>query len=62
MNISYSFTAPESLLIVAMTAFILLLAVWLVMLIIDIWRQMRNMRRQKKRGMNTINSFSAKKR
>lgn len=61
MNISYSFTAPESLLIVAITAFILLLAVWLVMLI-DIWRQMRNMRRQKKRGMNTINSFSVKKR
>lgn len=47
MNISYSFTAPESLLIVTITAFILLLAVWLVMLI-DIWRQMRNMRRQKK--------------
>lgn len=61
MNISYSFTAPESLLIVAITAFILLLAVWLVMLI-DIWRQMRNMRRQKKRGMNTVNSFSVKKR
>lgn len=61
MNISYSFTAPESLLIVAITAFILLLAVWLVMLI-DIWRQMRNMRRQKKCGMNTINSFSVKKR
>lgn len=48
MNISYSFTAPESLLIVAITAFILLLSVWLVM-VIDIWRQMRNMRRQKKK-------------
>lgn len=60
MNISYSFTAPESLLIVAITALILLLAVCLVMFI-DIWRKMRNMRRQKKRGMNTINSFSVKK-
>lgn len=47
MNISYSFTAPESLLIVAITAIILLLAVCLVMFI-DIWRKMRNMRRQKK--------------
>ncbi|EAT5603022.1 hypothetical protein F8E82_08775 [Salmonella enterica] len=47
MNISYSFTAPESLLIVAITALILLLAVCLVMFI-DIWRKMRNMRRQKK--------------
>lgn len=60
MNISYSFTAPESLLIVAITALILLLAVCLVMFI-DIWRKMRNMRRKKKRGMNTINSFSVKK-
>lgn len=60
MNISYSFTAPESLLIVAITALILLLAVCLVMFI-DIWRKMRNMRRQKKSGMNTINSFSVKK-
>lgn len=60
MNISYSFTAPESLLIVAITVLILLLAVCLVMFI-DIWRKMRNMRRQKKRGMNTINSFSVKK-
>lgn len=60
MNISYSFTAPESLLIVAITALILLLAVCLVMFI-DIWRKMRNMRRQKKRGMNTINPFSVKK-
>lgn len=60
MNISYSFTAPESLLIVAITALILLLAVCLVMFI-DIWRKMRNMRRPKKRGMNTINSFSVKK-
>ncbi|ECQ0310450.1 hypothetical protein FVH48_25315 [Salmonella enterica] len=47
MNISYSFTAPESLLIVAITALILLLAVCLV-IFIDIWRKMRNMRRQKK--------------
>lgn len=61
MNISYSFTAPESLLIVAIAALILLLAVWLVMLI-DIWRQMGNMRRQKKCGMNTMNSFDTKKR
>lgn len=60
MNISYSFTAPESLLIVAITALILLLAVCLV-IFIDIWREMRNMRRQKKRGMNAKNSFSVKK-
>ncbi|EAW1044054.1 hypothetical protein AYC70_19225 [Salmonella enterica] len=61
MNISYSFTAPESLLIVAITALILLLAVCLVMFI-DIWRKMRNMRRQKKRAMNTENIFNEKKR
>ncbi|ECA7250768.1 hypothetical protein EO252_07910 [Salmonella enterica subsp. enterica serovar Oranienburg] len=61
MNISYSFTAPESLLIVAITALILLLAVCLVMFI-DIWRKMRNMHRQKKRAMNTENIFNEKKR
>lgn len=49
MNISYSFTTQESLLIVAITALILLLAVRLVMFI-DIWREMRNMRRQKNEG------------
>lgn len=60
MNISYSFTAPESLLIVAMIAVAMLFAVWVLMLI-DLWKTARDMRK-KTHTMNTINSFSAKKR
>lgn len=61
MNFSYSFTVPESLLVIALIASAMLFAVCILMLI-DIWRQMRNIRRQKKRGMPTTHSFSIKKR
>lgn len=46
MNISYSFTAPESLLIVAMIAVAMLFAVWVLMLI-DLWKTARDMRKKK---------------
>lgn len=45
MNISYSFTAPESLLIVAMIAVAMLFAVWVLMLI-DLWKTARDMRKK----------------
>lgn len=61
MNISYSFTAPESLLIVAMIAVAMLFAVWVLMLI-DLWKTARDMRKKNTHTMNTINSFSVKKR
>lgn len=58
MNISYSFTVPESLLVIALIAVAMLFAVCILMFV-DIWREMR---RQKKQRMNTENSFNARKR
>lgn len=61
MNFSYSFTVPESLLVIALIAAAMLFAVCILMFI-DIWKEMRNMRRQKKRGMHTTHSFNIRKR
>lgn len=40
MNISYSFTIPESLLIIVIAAAVMFLAVW-VLMFFDAWRQRR---------------------
>lgn len=61
MNFSYSFTVPESLLVIALIAAAMFSAVCILMFI-DIWREVHNMRRQKKRGIYTTHSFSTKKR
>lgn len=49
MNFSYSFTVPESLLVIALIAAAMFSAVCILMFI-DIWREVRNMRRQKNAG------------
>ncbi|EDN4469894.1 hypothetical protein AA454_004274 [Salmonella enterica subsp. enterica] len=61
MNISYSFTVPESLAVISLVALILFLAVWLLMLL-DVFRKILARHRQKKRVVNTENTFNEKKR
>ncbi|EBO9795796.1 hypothetical protein FNL36_10630 [Salmonella enterica] len=61
MNISYSFTVPESLAVISLVALILFLAVWLLMLL-DVFRKILAQHRQKKRAVNTENTFNEKKR
>ncbi|EAA7538687.1 hypothetical protein ID436_003149 [Salmonella enterica] len=61
MNISYSFTVPESLAVISLVALILFLAVWLLMLL-DVFRKILARHRQKKRAVNTENTFNEKKR
>lgn len=56
MNFNYSFTVPESLLVIVLIAASMLFAVCILMFV-DIWREMR---RQKKQRLNTVNSFNAK--
>lgn len=58
MNFSYSFTVPESLLVIILIGSAMLFAVCILMFV-DIWREIR---RQKKQRMNTTNSFNTKKR
>ncbi|ENG4564126.1 hypothetical protein ABT925_003948 [Salmonella enterica subsp. enterica serovar Give] len=47
MNISYSFTVPESLAVISLVALILFLAVWLLMFL-DVFRKILARHRQKK--------------
>lgn len=47
MNISYSFTVPESLAVISLVALILFLAVWLLMFL-DAFRKILARHRQKK--------------
>ncbi|HCM1918344.1 TPA: LapA family protein [Salmonella enterica subsp. salamae serovar 28:r:e,n,z15] len=47
MNISYSFTIPESLLIIVIAAAVMFLAVWILMFF-DAWRQRRRYSQLKK--------------
>lgn len=61
MNISYSFTVPESLAVISLVALILFLAVWLLMLL-DVFRKILARHHQKKRAVNTENTFNEKKR
>lgn len=61
MNISYSFTVPESLAVISLVALILFLSVWLLMLL-DVFRKILARHRQKKRAVNTENTFNEKKR
>lgn len=61
MNISYSFTVPESLAVISLVALILFLAVWLLMLL-DVFRKILARHRPKKRAVNTENTFNEKKR
>ncbi|EJZ1563891.1 hypothetical protein OHU15_001909 [Salmonella enterica] len=61
MNISYSFTIPESLAVISLVALILFLSVWLLMLL-DVFRKILARHRQKKRAVNTENTFNEKKR
>ncbi|ECH7874444.1 hypothetical protein JTW20_001551 [Salmonella enterica] len=49
MNISYSFTVPESLAVISLVALILFLAVWLLMLL-DVFRKILARHRQKTHG------------
>lgn len=58
MNFNYSFTVPESLLVIVLITVAMFFSVCILMFV-DIWRELR---RQKKQRMNTVNSFSTKKR
>lgn len=57
MNFNYSFTVPESLLVIILIGAAMLFAVCILMFV-DIWRELR---RQKKQRISTINSFNTKK-
>ncbi|EJX2172444.1 LapA family protein [Salmonella enterica] len=56
MNISYSFTIPESIAVISLTALVMFLAVWILMFI-DTWRQKRKYSQLKKQ----INSTEKRK-
>ncbi|HFW3379457.1 TPA: LapA family protein, partial [Salmonella enterica subsp. enterica serovar Heidelberg] len=47
MNISYSFTIPESIAVISLAALIMFLAVWILMFF-DTWRQRRKYLQLKK--------------
>lgn len=47
MNISYSFTIPESIAVISLAALVMFLAVWILMFI-DTWRQKRKYSQLKK--------------
>ncbi|EDT6782513.1 LapA family protein [Salmonella enterica subsp. enterica] len=47
MNISYSFTIPESITVISLAALIMLMAVWILMFF-DTWRQRRKYSQLKK--------------
>lgn len=47
MNISYSFTIPESIAVISLAALTMLLAVW-VLMFFDAWRQRRKYSQLKK--------------
>ncbi|EKP5184600.1 LapA family protein [Salmonella enterica] len=47
MNISYSFTIPESIAVISLAALIMFLAVWILMFF-DTWRQRRKYSQLKK--------------
>lgn len=55
MNISYSFTIPESITVISLAALVMFLAVWILMFI-DTWRQKRKYSQLKK-----INSTEERK-
>ncbi|EDX0905050.1 LapA family protein, partial [Salmonella enterica subsp. enterica] len=56
MNISYSFTIPESIAVISLAALVMFLAVWILMFI-DTWRQKRKYSQLKKQ----INSTEERK-
>ncbi|HCM1956767.1 TPA: LapA family protein [Salmonella enterica subsp. houtenae serovar 43:z4,z23:-] len=47
MNISYSFTIPESITVISLAALIMFMAVWILMFF-DTWRQRRKYSQLKK--------------
>ncbi|EAW3045704.1 LapA family protein [Salmonella enterica] len=47
MNISYSFTIPESIAVISLAALIIFMAVWILMFF-DTWRQSRKYSQLKK--------------
>ncbi|HAK3332736.1 TPA: LapA family protein [Salmonella enterica] len=47
MEINYSFTIPESIAVISIAAFIIFMAVWILMFI-DTWRQRRRYLKQRK--------------
>ncbi|EBI3993854.1 LapA family protein [Salmonella enterica] len=47
MNISYSFTIPESIAVISLAALIMFMAVWILMFF-DTWRQRRKYSQLKK--------------
>ncbi|EEP1512851.1 LapA family protein, partial [Salmonella enterica] len=56
MNISYSFTIPESIAVISLAALIMFMAVWILMFF-DTWRQRRKYSQLKKQ----INSTEERK-
>ncbi|EID1039415.1 LapA family protein [Salmonella enterica] len=52
MNISYSFTVPESIAVISLAALVMFLAVWILMFI-DTWRQKRKYLQLKKQMNST---------
>lgn len=58
MNISYSFTIPESIAVISMVALIMFLAVWILMFF-DTWRQKRK-HSQLKKQINSTKEGKAK--
>lgn len=48
MNISYSFTIPESIAVISLAALIMFMAVWILMFF-DTWRQRRKYSQLKKK-------------
>ncbi|EDU9491640.1 LapA family protein [Salmonella enterica subsp. enterica] len=47
MNISYSFTIPESIAVISLAALVMFMAVWILMFF-DTWRQRRKYSQLKK--------------
>ncbi|EDQ9943119.1 LapA family protein, partial [Salmonella enterica subsp. enterica serovar Gaminara] len=47
MNISYSFTIPESIAVISLAALIMFMAVW-ILIFFDTWRQRRKYSQLKK--------------
>ncbi|EKI3721596.1 LapA family protein [Salmonella enterica] len=47
MNISYSFTIPESIAVISLAALIMFIAVW-ILIFFDTWRQRRKYSQLKK--------------
>ncbi|EAA4438615.1 LapA family protein [Salmonella enterica subsp. salamae] len=58
MNISYSFTIPESIAVISLAALIMFMAVWILMFF-DTWRQRRKYSQLKKQ-MNLIEKRETK--